>query len=220
MFKYFPHTEKDIQEMLETIGVQTIDELFLDLPKKLKDKPDYQVPLAKSEIEHRIGFEWAFNKIDWHREEKLSKSFPAIYKFIYDLPKDYKPSKDYKWDTHNLIFVFDIDSFSQKKHHVQTVTFEKDELKYKIHKNYEIELATCPLPNIVEPINFRLEKFSAYMQYDIIPGAETPIANMGYNDVAQTYELLSIGNTYFCGKIFLSGLKNKVLGFKLSHNLH
>ena len=56
MFKYFPHTEKDIQEMLEKIGVQSIDELFLDLPKKLRDKPDYQVPLAKSEIELRNHF--------------------------------------------------------------------------------------------------------------------------------------------------------------------
>ena len=56
MFKYFPHTEKDIQEMLEKIGVQSIDELFLDLPKKLQTKPDYQVPLAKSEIELRNHF--------------------------------------------------------------------------------------------------------------------------------------------------------------------
>lgn len=172
--------------------------------------------LIESEIEHRIGFEWAFNKIDSSREIKLSKDFPAIYKFLYDLPKDYLP-KNYKWDTHNLIFVFDIDSFSQKKHHIQTVTFEKDQLKYKTHKSYEIELSTCPLPTIIEPINFRTEQLSGDKQFTMGEGNKLE-DNFETSASAQTYELLSIGNTYFCGKIFLNGFKNKVLGFKLSHN--
>jgi glycine dehydrogenase subunit 1 len=62
MFKYFPHTEQDIQEMLDKIGVQSIDELFLDLPKKFQTKPDYQVPLAKSEIELRNHFKGLSSK--------------------------------------------------------------------------------------------------------------------------------------------------------------
>ncbi|MDY0210841.1 MAG: aminomethyl-transferring glycine dehydrogenase subunit GcvPA [Acholeplasma sp.] len=55
MFKYFPHTEKDIQEMLLKIGVKTLDDLFLDVPEKLK-RPDYQVPNAMSELELRRHF--------------------------------------------------------------------------------------------------------------------------------------------------------------------
>ena len=51
-YKYFPHTEKDIKEMLDKIGVKSIDELFNDIPDSLKGK-DFALPPALSEIELR-----------------------------------------------------------------------------------------------------------------------------------------------------------------------
>lgn len=62
MFKYFPHTEQDIEQMLHKIGVNHIDELFYDLPKRLQKRPDYQVPLAKSELELRQHFKGLSNR--------------------------------------------------------------------------------------------------------------------------------------------------------------
>ena len=36
--RYLPMTEQDQKEMLETIGVHTIDELFADIPEKVRFK--------------------------------------------------------------------------------------------------------------------------------------------------------------------------------------
>ena len=51
-YKYFPHTEKDIKEMLDKIGIKSIDELFNDIPDSLKGR-DFALPPALSEIELR-----------------------------------------------------------------------------------------------------------------------------------------------------------------------
>ena len=37
-YKYFPHTENDIKEMLNVIGVNKIDDLFSDIDDSLKGK--------------------------------------------------------------------------------------------------------------------------------------------------------------------------------------
>ena len=50
MFKYLPHTEQDIKEMLEVIGVESIDDLFLEIPEDLKNL-DLDVPNSHSELE-------------------------------------------------------------------------------------------------------------------------------------------------------------------------
>lgn len=50
MFKYLPHTSEDIKEMLETIGVSSIDELFREIPEALMN-PSYDVPSSHSELE-------------------------------------------------------------------------------------------------------------------------------------------------------------------------
>ncbi len=50
MFKYLPHTEQDIKEMLEVIGVKDIDDLFLEIPESLKQL-DLDVPKSHSELE-------------------------------------------------------------------------------------------------------------------------------------------------------------------------
>jgi len=50
MFKYLPHTEKDIKEMLEVIGVNSIDDLFEEIPEELKHL-NLNVPKSHSELE-------------------------------------------------------------------------------------------------------------------------------------------------------------------------
>lgn len=52
MFKYFPHTQKDIEEMLARIGVKDIEELFSDVPKQAVHK-NMDLPSSLSEIELR-----------------------------------------------------------------------------------------------------------------------------------------------------------------------
>src|SRR5690554_3167820 len=48
MFKYFPHTEEDIKQMLEKVNLESIDDLFKDIPPKIiKD--------AKYNLEDGIG---------------------------------------------------------------------------------------------------------------------------------------------------------------------
>ncbi|MEK4700337.1 aminomethyl-transferring glycine dehydrogenase subunit GcvPA [Solibacillus sp. FSL R7-0668] len=47
--RYLPMTELDQQEMLATIGVATIDELFADIPEKVRFKGQYNIKAAKSE---------------------------------------------------------------------------------------------------------------------------------------------------------------------------
>lgn len=47
--RYLPMTEQDQKEMLETIGVSSIDELFSDIPEKVRFKGEYNIKPAKSE---------------------------------------------------------------------------------------------------------------------------------------------------------------------------
>ena len=53
MSKYTPHTEQDIDIMLNTIGVNTVSELFRDIPDELKVKGDLdlKIPQGLSELE-------------------------------------------------------------------------------------------------------------------------------------------------------------------------
>ena len=36
MFKYFPHTADDVRQMLDVIGVKSLDELYSEIPEELK----------------------------------------------------------------------------------------------------------------------------------------------------------------------------------------
>lgn len=56
MFKYFPHTPTDVEEMLKQIGVEKIDDLFLQIPSQLKMQ-DVNLPQALSESELRKEFD-------------------------------------------------------------------------------------------------------------------------------------------------------------------
>ena len=56
-YKYFPHTEADIESMLATVGIGSIDELYSDVPEAVRFKGDYQLPSEMSELEVRQLFE-------------------------------------------------------------------------------------------------------------------------------------------------------------------
>ncbi|MBF2455021.1 aminomethyl-transferring glycine dehydrogenase subunit GcvPA [Listeria seeligeri] len=47
--RYLPMTAQDEKEMLDTIGVASIDDLFQDIPEKIRFKRDYNLKPAKSE---------------------------------------------------------------------------------------------------------------------------------------------------------------------------
>lgn len=48
---YTPHTEEDVREMLATIGVGSIDELFRDIPAELRVKGELDLPSRLDEYE-------------------------------------------------------------------------------------------------------------------------------------------------------------------------
>ena len=54
--KYIPHTEEDITVMLDKIGVNSIEELYSDVPEEVIFKEEYKIPSAMSEIELRKHF--------------------------------------------------------------------------------------------------------------------------------------------------------------------
>lgn len=55
--RYFPHTAEDITQMLERIGVKSVDELYDDVPAELRLKPEgYDLPEELSEAEVREYF--------------------------------------------------------------------------------------------------------------------------------------------------------------------
>ncbi len=48
---YIPHTDADVRRMLDTIGVNSIDDLFDEIPRDIIAQPLQQVPPGKSEME-------------------------------------------------------------------------------------------------------------------------------------------------------------------------
>ncbi|MGM9739012.1 MAG: aminomethyl-transferring glycine dehydrogenase subunit GcvPA [Candidatus Cryptobacteroides sp.] len=55
-FSYFPHTEDDIKEMLQRIGVSSLDDLYADVPAEFVFKGQYDLPDAMSEQQIREHF--------------------------------------------------------------------------------------------------------------------------------------------------------------------
>ena len=55
-FAYFPHTEKDIREMLERISLSSLDDLYSDVPSDFIYRGDFDLPDALSEQELRDFF--------------------------------------------------------------------------------------------------------------------------------------------------------------------
>ena len=49
MYKYFPHTEDDLQAMMERVGVKDLDELYAQIPESIRYRGNYQIPSALTE---------------------------------------------------------------------------------------------------------------------------------------------------------------------------
>ena len=56
-YKYFPHTEDDLKAMLEKVGMESLDDLYAQIPESIRFKGDYEIPLGASEMEVRQAFE-------------------------------------------------------------------------------------------------------------------------------------------------------------------
>ena len=56
MYKYFPHTDDDLQAMLDRVGVKTLDDLYADVPEAIRLRREYNLPEAMSEVEVRRLF--------------------------------------------------------------------------------------------------------------------------------------------------------------------
>ncbi len=56
-YKYFPHTEDDLQAMMAKAGVDSLDGLYAQIPDSIRFKGDYQLPSEMSELEVRDTFE-------------------------------------------------------------------------------------------------------------------------------------------------------------------
>ena len=54
--KFMPHSDKEIKEMLDVIGVASIDDLYSDVPEEVMFTREYNIPSAMSEIELRKHF--------------------------------------------------------------------------------------------------------------------------------------------------------------------
>ena len=56
-YKYFPHTDADLQAMFSRVGVASFDELYAEVPEQIRFRDDYQLPSEMSELEVRQLFE-------------------------------------------------------------------------------------------------------------------------------------------------------------------
>lgn len=55
--RYIPHTESDIEKMLDRIGVATVDDLYSDVPAEVLFRGEYDLPEGLSEQELRAWFD-------------------------------------------------------------------------------------------------------------------------------------------------------------------
>lgn len=56
-YKYFPHTDGEIKDMLKVAGADSFDGLYADVPEEIRFRGEYNLPEAMSEIEVRRFFE-------------------------------------------------------------------------------------------------------------------------------------------------------------------
>lgn len=53
MHPFFPQTSDDIKHMLDVIGIESVDDLYKDVPDNVRLKKNYDLPSSQSEIEIR-----------------------------------------------------------------------------------------------------------------------------------------------------------------------
>ena len=48
MYPYISLTEQDVKDMLDSLGIDSIEDLFSDIPEEVKLKRELNIPKAKS----------------------------------------------------------------------------------------------------------------------------------------------------------------------------
>lgn len=56
-FKFFPQTKEEIEQMLKQAGMNSLDDLYADVPKQIRFRGEYDLPDPMSETEIRSLFE-------------------------------------------------------------------------------------------------------------------------------------------------------------------
>ena len=56
-FKFFPQTKKEIEQMLKQAGMNSLDDLYADVPEQIRFRGEYDLPEPMSETEIRSLFE-------------------------------------------------------------------------------------------------------------------------------------------------------------------
>lgn len=56
-FKFFPQTKEEIEQMLKQAGMNSLDELYADVPEQIRFRGEYDLPEPMSETEIRSLFE-------------------------------------------------------------------------------------------------------------------------------------------------------------------
>ena len=56
MYKYFPHTTEDTNQMLDKIGIKSLDDLYADVPECIRFRKEYNLPEELSEVEIKQMF--------------------------------------------------------------------------------------------------------------------------------------------------------------------
>lgn len=56
-FKFFPQTKEEIEQMLKQAGVNSLDDLYADVPEQIRFRGEYDLPEPMSETEIRSLFE-------------------------------------------------------------------------------------------------------------------------------------------------------------------
>uniref|UniRef100_A0A7C5VKM0 Probable glycine dehydrogenase (decarboxylating) subunit 1 n=1 Tax=Fervidobacterium thailandense TaxID=1008305 RepID=A0A7C5VKM0_9BACT len=79
MHRYIPHTEEEIKEMLQEIGVGSIDELFVDVPKTIDG---YKIPDGKDEFTVRKIVETLAQKNKAFQPENVFLGAGIYYHYI------------------------------------------------------------------------------------------------------------------------------------------
>ena len=57
MYKYFPHTEEDLQSMQERVGINCLDDLFAQIPGSIRFRDDYRIAPVETETGVRNLFD-------------------------------------------------------------------------------------------------------------------------------------------------------------------
>lgn len=211
----FSHNhDKNIMD--EDYPANIIADGFVFKGNYLRESKIISKALIEVDGEHRIGYEWDNSRLkNDEKKIELKPTIPNIWEFLFNIPEKYKYKEGY-----SLFFVFDIDHFETRKHHLQVLTFDKDKFEYISLKNYKIELTYCPLPTNIETITLR----RSFIANEIIGSVFDPIrkewvsATNPEAELTTTTRLLSLDDTYFCGKIDMGGtFKERYLTFKLTN---